>query len=161
TIGDGSVIKNNTASGAGGGVAVVGGTLRMTGGSMTGNIANGPYTANQGGGAIFNGDTSTATLTDVTVATNQAPANRSGGAVLNFGTLRVVRGTMTGNVAAASGGAIGSGITPVSAIETTLTDATVAGNTAANYGGAIFNLGPLTINGGAFTGNQATGGTGG
>jgi uncharacterized delta-60 repeat protein len=155
SIGDASVIADNVATFSGGGAAVISGTLTMTGGSLLRNIANGTWSAQQGGGAIYNAGPSTASLTDVVVTGNSAPIDGNGGAILNLGTLRVLRGRMSGNHAAASGGAIGNGLTGTPAVLTALTDATLTSNSAATYGGAMFNVGPLTIDRGTIGANQS------
>ena len=71
-----------------------------------------------------------------------------------------VTGTFSGNEATSKGGAIyndgtlDKNSTKRSGGIMTITDATFNGNKA-NYGGAIFNTGKMTVNGGGFEGNTA------
>ena len=71
-----------------------------------------------------------------------------------------VTGTFSGNEATSKGGAIyndgtlDKNSTKPSGGIMTITDATFDGNKA-NYGGAIFNTGKMTVNGGGFEGNTA------
>lgn len=71
-----------------------------------------------------------------------------------------VTGTFSGNEATSKGGAIyndgtlDKNSTNPSGGIMTITDATFDGNKA-NYGGAIFNTGKMTVNGGGFEGNTA------
>ena len=81
-----------------------GGTLTMTGGSITNNISNDAIHP-RGGGGLFNAEGATATLTGVTITGNKNKTY-GGGGICNFGTLTIDGCTITGNTAGANGGAI-------------------------------------------------------
>ena len=81
-----------------------GGTLTMTGGSITNNVSN-DKTGPKGGGGLFNYEGATATLTGVTITGNKNKTY-GGGGICNFGTLTIDGCTITGNTAGANGGAI-------------------------------------------------------
>ena len=101
-----------------------------------------------GGGAIYNSDTATITITGSTFTGNRAVY---GGAIWNSytATITITDSTFTGNSANYDGGAIYNGGTA------TITDSTFTGNSASPLGGAIFINGTATITGSTFTGNEA------
>lgn len=169
------------ATGYGGGVYVLGGTLEVTRSVISGNVAN----AAGGGIAVYAG---TAVLDHATISANQAEngdgsargggvytrpgglaatnsvisandAERFGGGLMVGGTLSLVASTVVGNASSDGGGMklYGGG---------TLTDSTVSGNTAIRGGGIYDAAGyhvamhPLDLVGSTVSGNQAAG-TGG
>ncbi len=174
----GTSADNGNSATSGGGIYNGGGTIKITGGSFTGNKAT---ATGLGGGAIYNaatinidGGTSFASNTSaaqgggiynygtVTVDGNSAFTNNTaaanGGAIYNNGTYTANNGgTYTGNTAASSGGAIynarGRNVTVGNA---TFTNNKVTGSGSSN-GGAIYNEGALTVNNSTFDTNTATG----
>ena len=81
-----------------------GGTLTMTGGSITNNVSN-DKTGPKGGGGLFNYEGATATLTGVTITGNVAKVY-GGGGICNYGALTIDGCTITGNTCKTDGGAI-------------------------------------------------------
>ena len=81
-----------------------GGTLTMTGGSITGNTSFDKDDPT-GGGGMFNAEGATATLTGVTITGNQAKS-KGGGGICNYGTLTLDGCTITGNTCGKNGGGI-------------------------------------------------------
>ena len=75
--------------------------------------------------------------------------NYNGGGILNWGTLVVNGGTISGNRASSNGGGICNYGTA------TINGGTISGNTASGNGGGINNTGTLTINDGYIEGNRA------
>jgi hypothetical protein len=80
------------------------GTVTVTGGTLSGNTSN-DHTGPKGGGAVFNFEGATATLTGVTITGNEAKAT-GGGGICNFGTLTIVGCTIQDNKAQTFGGGI-------------------------------------------------------
>ena len=109
------------------------GTLSVTDSTLSGNSSN-------GGGGIWNGGTTT--VTDSTLSGNSSTF--LGGGIWNSGTLSVTDSTLSDNIAASQGGGIYNDSGTVSV---TITDSTVAGNSA-SQGGGIYNDGG-TVNVGA------------
>jgi hypothetical protein len=132
-----SRILDNTAFRDGGGIANVG-MLVMTGGSIQGNQA----IPGAGGGfsnELIPGDrTGTATLDNVFIKGNYAEAR--GGAILNEGTLAIVRTALKLNTALAPGGAVNN--TGTLTIENT----SISTNTSAMAGGGVASTGTATLN---------------
>ena len=143
----------------------------MTNSTFSGNSTSGfPVGL---GGAIYNTDTGTLTITSSTFSANSADGeggtilnegrttvtnsivsgNHNAG-IVNIGTLTVTDSTFSGN-RGSSGGAIYSGV------ELTVTNSTFTANRA-NQGGAIYSgdSGPLTVTNSTFSGNSATAGGG-
>jgi hypothetical protein len=81
-----------------------GGTLTMTGGSITNNTSY-DKTAPGGGGGLFNYEGATATLTNVSLTGNKSTGN-CGGGICNHGTLTIDGCTITENLAGTEGGGI-------------------------------------------------------
>lgn len=190
-------ITNNTGGLFGGGIAnfvfadspspdLSLATLQIQGGSITSNVASGsggflvkaagggaassafaaPFIVNFGGsgGGIFNA--ATATLTNVTIASNSAAAFGtgeqsfgSGGGIFNLGALTADKSALTGNSVSGAGvgGALANGAdgriafinssdrsnggAKIAAAGTTLalTNTTISGNSAPSGGGALYN----------------------
>src|SRR5262245_10185516 len=98
----------------------------------------------------------TAEIRDVTLRNGRAPG--AGGAILNNGDLTVLRCVLSGNssVAGAAGAGFGGAIlTDGINSSLTLTDSTVASNTAQGGGGGIAVGGDATLANVTITGNQS------
>jgi len=119
-----------------------GGMLENNGALTVSNtgFSNNSSTDNTGG-AIYNGISGTATLTNVTMTGNHTlKQDQGGGAIYNIGTISSLSGTFSDNGATMSnGGAVYNGgtIDSLSGIFTC--------NRAGSYGGAIANTKDLTI----------------
>ena len=155
-------VNNNTATGTGAGVYVsTGTTLNMTGGSISGNVA--ANQENQKNGAGIYMLASTANLTGGIISENKG-ANGAGVYMSPSGTRYPTLNlggdvVITGNVAAAAGGAIS--VTGENAT-ITMTGGTISKNTAKNGGGVITQTkSSFTMSGGSITGNNSTGTGGG
>jgi hypothetical protein len=183
-----STVSNNTIFvGSGVGVYVNGGTLSLDQTTVSGNacsfcIAPGGGIANFGaatitrstitgnaqlfspgssdGGGIFNHGTMTVSATTVSgnVATASFVIPSSGGGIDNDGSLTVSGSTVTGNSASFGGGIVNR---PGGVV--TITNTTIAGNSASSSGGGIFTSGPttLTLAYDTISGNAASGSGGG
>ena len=176
TINGGTIKANKSVKELGGGVANRG-YLSMTGGSITANISGGAAgglgnfstgtailsggsissnksTNGKGGGGIYN--VGKLTLKNKIVITANT-ADGAGGAINNnvastgaVGSLTIEGGTISGNKAATSGGAVCTvGIM-------TMSGGTLADNTAANNGGGVYcdEKGTVRISGGTISGNK-------
>ena len=150
-------VSNNTApnTGEGGGVFNRG-TLTLTRGVMTGNIAGSAGSGS--GGAIANGSGSfsggAVTLNQPTISSNTAAAY--GGAISSRGTL-VVNGGSIGANTAQNGGAIANRHEGTAM----LTDVSMDSNSATASGGHVYNDGvSLTVDGGSLTNGTALAGGG-
>ena len=110
-------------------------------------VFNSVFTGNSSeyGGAIYNGDSGTLTVTGSTFSHNSA--TNSGGAIYSA-TATVTSSTFTGNDA-------NDGGTIYAATTATITDSTFTGNSA-ERGGAIYAATTATITDSTFTGNSAT-----
>ncbi len=150
----GLVLSNFTVSGRAGASFGNDGAALSLADSSTATLTNVTVqnVVTSGNGAVSVANDSSLTLAGNTVfASNQA---KNGGALYNAGSL-TVSGTLefTGNQATENGGAIYN-----AAGTLTVTDAVFSGNTAAGNGGAIYNAaGTLTVTG-DFTSNQAENG---
>lgn len=87
------------------------------------------------GGAIFNSNDSTITMSNDTLSGNTAS---NGGGIYNNGTLTVSNSTLSGNTASDDGGGI------YNEGATTVSNSTLSGNTASD-GGGIFSSGSSTV----------------
>jgi CSLREA domain-containing protein len=148
-----SVISGNTATNYGGGIYNgTSATVSITGSSISGNsvsLSGGGFlnngaasiadstiadnTAQDRGGAIFNGSFGNLLVTGSVVSGNTAATK--GGGVANYGALNVTASTLDANTATTYGGGI------YSKTGTTITDSTISGNTANSLGGGIYNDG--------------------
>ena len=122
-------------------------------------IANGKATSGNNGGGVLNSGTLTLTNSIVN-GNNAAPLVGSGGGLYNSGTLTLNGSTVTNNTAPLGGGGVYGGGT------LTLINSTISGNNgAAGNGGGIFNGGAtLTVINSTVSGNTnnvTTGGVGG
>jgi hypothetical protein len=142
---DDNVSDNSFNSGAG--VSVdAGGTLMMTGGSISGNVAT--HAA-----GIY--DRGSVDLSQVTIAGNTSFGNAGGVDVLGVGvTATLTDCTVSGNV-----GTDGAGL-DVYLGTATLTDTSLSGNTARNEGGGLFSYGHADLTDCTLSGNSAAYGGG-
>jgi hypothetical protein len=168
------------ANGNDGGIANDGGTLTISGCTISGNFGNnGGGIVNEGtltlttctvadnfaflGGGILNNGGSVTIQQNSTVSGNTAVL---GGGIVNGGTLTVRDSTLCGNHATgfdSPGSHIvgqGGGILNGTGGSTTLDGCTVYENTA-EVGGGIYNRGTLDVRGSAFLGNKASDSGGG
>ena len=88
----------------GGGICNLGGTLTMTGGSITNNTCY-DHGDPAGGGGLFNAEGATAKLTGVTITGNEDVVC-GGGGICNYGTILLDGCTITENKARTVGGGI-------------------------------------------------------
>lgn len=118
-----------------------------------GTIMNGNAGTNADGGGIKIAGGSVS-ICDVSVTGNQA--RRGGGIYIMGGSVSIEGGTVSDN-SAVLGGGIGTNNV---AGHLTITDATVSNNTVTTGGGGMYvTAGPVTIQGGMFTGNSAISGS--
>ncbi len=158
----GTAIADNTATGAdpdqgGGGIYNVGGAVTLSGGSITGNMATG---AAGSGGGIFHGG-GMLMVSGVSIVGNTA--NRAGGGIetRDGSTARIAASNLTNNVAGPAGSAMpgnGGGLHVTGDGDVTFVGGSVAGNTAANEGGGLWNgAGEMSVNGTTIRDNTASG----
>jgi CSLREA domain-containing protein len=127
------IIRNGSNLSYGGGIVVNGGTLTLTGSTLSGNSARGP----EGGGGIFVSG-GTAVVMGSTLVGNSG-AGSGGGISITGGTLTVSGSTLSGNSAVFGGGIL------VFSGTVTVTGSTLSGN-AGNAGGGIYvQGGTLTV----------------
>lgn len=150
-----STVSGNSTKSGGGGISG-GGTIVITGSTLSNNRAD-----SGSGGGIYNGGI--LTVTDSFITDNKAiesTSNSTGGGILNIGRA-TINNSIIGNNTAPNGGGVAT------SNNLTMTAVTVSGNTANSNGGGIYNntsgsiITPLTINNSLITGNKATGGFGG
>ncbi len=144
----GNCSGSRNSGGYGGGVQVdAGGTFDMSGGTISGNVANG----NCGGGVRVYGGTFT--MTDGTISGNTATCDGGGVYVDGDGRFTMKGGTISGNTAGGAGGGV---CVEISTFD--MTGGTISGNTAAGThsgvgsgcGGGVFaSDGTFTISGDA------------
>jgi hypothetical protein len=146
----GSTLSANTATNSGGGI-YNSGTLTVSDSTLSGNAANG------NGGGIYNYFSGTLAVSDSIMSGNSARG--AGGGIYNFvGTLTVSDSTLSGNAANGTYG-VGGGIYNGGTL--TVTGSTLAGNTSTYYGGGIHNNGTLTVSDSTLSGNSAAADGGG
>ncbi len=153
------VIEGNTVSGLGGGIYTSPARrLTINGGSIRGN------TANQGG-AIYGEDGNTGipitiSLTNVTVSGNVA-AGSGGGIYATGGTINITGGSVRGNTATnQDGGGIASTSAVVNVTNSSITNNHADG--AGGDGGGIYNnFGRVTLTNSTVSGNTTQGSGGG
>jgi hypothetical protein len=149
---------DDNMSGDGAAIDNAGGTLILSGSTLSDNAAA------QDGGGIYN--TGTANIQDATFSGNTARSGSTsfGGGIANFGTLTVAHSTFRDNsVIVGLGSAVGGGISSVGGTAT-ITDSTFEGNSAfggSGLGGGVYNGGVLTLTGVTLCGNSASGSGGG
>lgn len=151
---DSLITDNESTSGCGGGIDVLGpdpgsglpSTLTIQQSVVSSNAAS-------AGGGICNGVSSTLTITNVLIADNSVTF--WGGGIANEGTATLFGSTVTGNLASGDGGGLHNGYDATMVIEST----TFSENEASSsYGGAIFiaNYGDVTIDNSTLSGNAAS-----
>ncbi|MEA2887182.1 MAG: large repetitive protein [Bradyrhizobium sp.] len=144
-----STVSGNSAYYSGGGIANAG-TLTVSNSTLVNNTSDlGGH--GYSGGALFNDEPGSATLTNTTVSGNHG--GYAGGGISNSGELALVNTTLANNDAGIGGGlynaACGCG-------DATLTNSTVSGNSALYSGGGIANYnGTVTIINSIVAGNSA------
>jgi len=148
----GGTVSGNTANGDGGGVWVNGGEFTMSGSAkVTGN------TATSNGGGVYTGD-GTFTMNGGTVSDNNA-GWAGGGVFVNSGsgTFNMKGGTVSGNTADGGSGVYVDGGT------LKMEGGVVSDNNAVNNGGGVFitNGSTFTMNGSAKLTDNTAGGDGG
>lgn len=140
-----SVLSRNASVTSGGALFSLGGSFSIVNSTLRENL--GPSS----GGAISMA-TTTGSIVNSTLSNNSGGA---GGAIHNPSSpLTILSSTFSGNVATESGGAIFGSFSNV----TTVKNSTFSGNSAA-FGGAIQNVGSMSVINSTFSGNSA--GTGG
>lgn len=157
-----STLSGNAATGSGGAILNRGtGTVHIEGSTLSGNQALPPQAGSPGlGGAIFS-DGSEVTILDSTLSGNGVnsagtPGTSQGGAIfIGAGGLTVTDTEFRDNGALVGGGALYIGGTGL------LSGVTLSGNSVNSFsaasatGGAILNLGELTLTGSTLADNRA------
>ena len=111
-----------------------------------------------GTGAIFNINSSAATVVIADTDFRVCSASKYGGAIYNTGTLSISGSTFTGCFTNHTGDVYGGGgaiDTNSTSGKTVIADTEFYNNSAAEYGGALFIAGTATIGGLYFSGNSA------
>jgi hypothetical protein len=160
----GGTIRNNTATGNGGGVYVRGSnvTLFISGGTISDNTTTG-----SGGGVNVEGLVGTLTISGGTISNNTATGNGGGvyfSTSFSGGTLTISGGTISGNRAGNGGGVFFTNAWGGNSGLLTISGGTISNNTATGNGGGVYFHDPhhsLTISGGTISNNTATGNGGG
>ncbi len=131
-----SIVSNNEARGAGGGLWNNSGTMIVRGTTIENNVSEVSGDFN-GGGGIYNrsGDLQ---ISSSNIIGNSAAG--SGGGVFNFsGTVSLASSTIANNSADASGGGLFQRTAPAINVGSVITNSTISGNTAGGVGGGIHN----------------------
>ena len=97
------------------------------------------------------------TAADVTLDGLLITNGSAGGVANTAGTVRVIRGTISGNTTAGNGGGLSTSLGG----SVTLTTSTVSGNSAVNGGGIAAGFGTVTLSGSSVGGNTASASGGG
>jgi predicted outer membrane repeat protein len=140
--GDSRIFSLTTSSGAGPGVTISG--LTLTRGFEPGG---------GNGGAVINQSGSHLTLDNVAITDSKS--NSSGGGIYSVGDLTISHSTLSGNVAA-TGGALDQSATSYGPGSATISDSQIANNQATS-GGGIFSSGKyMTLTNSTVSGNTAT-----
>jgi hypothetical protein len=163
-------IENGTSNSVASGVFNYGGTVAISGSTISGNLAEEGTGSVAFAGGILN-YSGVMTIANSTISGNTAEETGAGGQAFGggitnyYGTLTVVNSTISGNssINTGSGQAYGAGI--LSSGTLTVTNSTISGNTITDggngVGGGILNYGPMTITGSTITLNTADGSGGG
>lgn len=158
TIGGTVEIKENTADpdangddGAGGGIVLNSGAMKITGGTISGNHAR------YGGGIKVEGGTATiegtVVIRDNTVEDKSGEEDAGGGGIAaTGGTTNITGGTISANKAI-----FGAGIGIWNKAVVNIKDAKITDNTASGYGGGGISVAAntLTMDGATISGNKA------
>lgn len=143
------VMMGNEAFSAGGAIAVSAGRLFITDSTLDFN------TATSRGGALYAEPEAIVHITRSTISNNQSTL---GGGLHNFGTLRLVNSTVTGNAGrAGTGGIINAGTMDLNNV--TLTNNTSGEPSAGRAGGLASNGGVLHLRNTLIAGNRNPGGS--
>ncbi len=148
----GGTMHDNVAANEGGALWNGGGSMTVSGTSITNNDANGADQS-EGGGGLFN-EGGTLNISNATITGNNATG--SGGDILNnSGSLIVSDSTISNNSSVRAGGGIEADARELdNSASTTLNNVTMNGNTT---GGSPGNGGALHVSGGgSFTNNVAS-----
>ncbi|NJM62059.1 MAG: hypothetical protein HC849_20600 [Oscillatoriales cyanobacterium RU_3_3] len=145
-----SIIRNNQDEEREGGSGIGNfGTATLQGSTVSNNLNGGIFNASSGNLTIDNSTISdhishsgirnlgNLTVTDSTISNNNNAGD--GGGINNFGTLNLNNSTISGNLAG-----FGGGIFNDSSSTFTITNSTIANNTARNSGGGIFSQGLIS-----------------
>ncbi len=135
------------ANGNDGGVANHGGTLTLSGCTISGNSGVHFFGDTYGGGIWSLNDFGPSTLTLIGCTISGNSSNFGGGILAT--TLTISGCTISGNSAEDGGGVLSDG-------PATVSGCTLSGNTASYQGGGIDNDGKLTVSGCTISGNSAT-----
>ena len=139
-----------------GGIFNNGGSLTVSSTTISNNIADG--TSGSGGG-IFNLTPGTLSVDGITISGNTA--NRAGGGIeissATGETYSFNNVTFSGNNIATANPGNGGAFHISGPGNSTFTDCTVANNTAAEGGGLWNGSGTMTVSGGTYNNNEATG----
>ncbi|MGK0188502.1 MAG: fibronectin-binding autotransporter adhesin [Verrucomicrobiales bacterium] len=161
TVQGGTIINANAAKGdaaddGGAGIFNNGGTLVVTGATISNNTASG---ISGSGGGLFNASGGTMQVTDTTITGNRA--NRAGGGIEDASGaglgVALTNVKLDSNVAGSSPGN-GGGLHITGLGDATITGGTANSNTAAAEGGGLWNgTGTMTVVGTEVDGNIASG----
>jgi CSLREA domain-containing protein len=145
--GPGANLLTINAGGASRVLEIAGGTVNVSGLTLTGGSA-------PDGGGVRNLAGAVSTLSGMSIHGNTATAAQydAGGGVRNSGTLTITGSTISGNQAPLGGG---GGVSNRTA-SLTVRQSTISGNSAANGGGVLNYYGSATISNSTLTGNSAT-----
>ncbi|GHV30654.1 hypothetical protein AGMMS4952_17980 [Spirochaetia bacterium] len=164
TMSGAAEIAENTANVSGGGVYVEEHSVfTMTGGSITGNEANGTGPYDGGGGVYMGGSVGSNFIMTGGSITGNIAATSGGGVYMSSGSFTMTGGSITGNEATGTGASDGGGGVYVigTAAVFTMNGGIIGGtgsdaNTAMNGGGVYMGSGSFSMAGGsAITGNTA------
>ncbi|MDI6723158.1 MAG: hypothetical protein QMD61_00775 [Methanobacterium sp.] len=146
----GCTFTGNSASGDGGAIYNNRGTLTVTGSTFTGNTVD--NNLDSCAGAIYNGY-GTLTVKDC-VFTDNTATGAGGGAILNWGTCTITGSIFTGNTAMYAGAIYNRAFTSEGSL--TVTGCNIASNSASWDGGVFYNWGTLIAHFNRIIGNTAT-----
>ncbi|MEE8481989.1 MAG: CFI-box-CTERM domain-containing protein [Acidiferrobacterales bacterium] len=138
------IFDDNDTSHATGGGCFFNGSVTSTVTMSTVTIKNCDATNATGrGGGIYNSASNTLIINSSSTISGNTSASQGGG-IENLGTLTINNSTITGNTAVTAGAGLAIGASAT----TTITDSTLSTNTVSGAtlgGGAIYNLGDLTV----------------
>ena len=153
--GTAEIIKNAADKNGGGVYAPKGGTVTMTGGTISENMAI------NGGGFYGSGLSSrpgTLTMSGGTITKNAASTSGGGVYIYTYATFHMSDGIISGNAASTTGG----GVYVSSNVQFNMSGGTIKKNTAATNGGGIYaeSTAKVAMTGGTIAKNTATNGGG-
>ncbi len=142
---DNVIIRNNHATGVGGGIMGVDNRITITNSTIYGNSAG------SGGGIFLGGSDYYSSITSSVIAGNSS-SGQGAGLYISEHNLNIVASQILGNVA--NSNAEGGGVTSRNST-LNISDSYIAGNSA-RYGGGVYGYSsPITISGTLFAGNHA------